>query len=232
MSGLAQALRAGGAALRDRGTSPEREHVQKIEDPVALERAQNERLRACDLERWYDSLEKHTFRTVTVALLPAEAEALVALYWLKKKAEEGEVVDIQKQQPDPAQLAALEALRARIAAGVAELSCAGGVFAKLSSRSPKDSRMCEKRAFEMVKTRLSALRDAQGAAAVDTNAVYAAVLGCGISALRLSTAEEIVECFSTSDRVCEDDIPLALSFPDQWSQHIVLREVRPRRRIL
>ena len=29
---------------------------------------------------------------------------------------------------------------------------------------------------------------------------------------------------STSDRVCTDDLPLALSFPDKWSQHIVLRQ--------
>ena len=34
-------------------------------------------------------------------------------------------------------------------------------------------------------------------------------------------------CFATSDRVCEDDLPLALSFPGSWSQHIVLREWVP-----
>ena len=31
-------------------------------------------------------------------------------------------------------------------------------------------------------------------------------------------------CFLTSDRVCTDDLPLALSFPDAWTQHIVLRK--------
>jgi len=49
-------------------------------------------------------------------------------------------------------------------------------------------------------------------------------MSAGIQALRLVSASEVLECFLTSDRVCEDDIPLALSFPHNWSQHIVLRE--------
>ena len=35
---------------------------------------------------------------------------------------------------------------------------------------------------------------------------------------------DVIECFLSSDRVCEDDIPLALGFLDCWSQHVVLRQ--------
>ena len=45
-----------------------------------------------------------------------------------------------------------------------------------------------------------------------------------IECLKLSTAAEVVECYLTSSRCCEDDIPLALGFLDAWSQHVVLRE--------
>jgi len=39
----------------------------------------------------------------------------------------------------------------------------------------------------------------------------------------MKTAEQILEMFLTSDRVCEDDLPLALQFPDKWSQHLIIR---------
>jgi hypothetical protein len=45
-----------------------------------------------------------------------------------------------------------------------------------------------------------------------------------VQCLRARSAAEVVEMFLTSDRVCEDDIPLALEHAHAWSQHIVLRE--------
>lgn len=45
----------------------------------------------------------------------------------------------------------------------------------------------------------------------------------GIESLKMKSAEQILETFLTSERVCEDDLPLALQFPERWSQHIVIR---------
>lgn len=103
-----------------------------------------------------------------------------------------------------------------------ELSSGGrGVFAKLSSRSPKDSTVCEARALARVQETLSSMRAA--GSALDTNTIFAVTTSCGIQALRCETAFDVLETFLTSERVCEDDLPLALSFPSSWSQHIAVR---------
>ncbi|MDP2438635.1 MAG: ATP-grasp domain-containing protein [archaeon] len=192
-----------------------------IGEGVALEREQNARLRAVDLESWYgNELEPFTFRTVFVPLTQDEARGVMAGYSARQAEEQGK----EGVALTTAQRQSLVELREKIAAGISELGAGdAGVFAKLSSRSPKDSRYCEARAFRMVVERLSLqLKEAGGA--VQPNDIVRAVMGCGIAALRLCTAEEVLDCFLTSDRVCEDDIPLALSFPHKWSQHIVLRE--------
>ena len=61
---------------------------------------------------------------------------------------------------------------------------------------------------------------------VDLNFVHTAVISSGIAALRCCSAADVIETLTTSDRVCTDDIPLALSFPSAWSQHVVLRQWR------
>ena len=67
-----------------------------------------------------------------------------------------------------------------------------------------------------------AVREAGGT--IDVNTVLTATMACGIQALRLTSAADVMECFLTSERVCEDDLLLALNFPNSWTQHIVLRE--------
>jgi hypothetical protein len=59
---------------------------------------------------------------------------------------------------------------------------------------------------------------------VDANVIVQAIMAASISCLRLTHAAEVIACLATSDRVCEDDIPLALSFPDCWGQHICIRK--------
>ena len=54
--------------------------------------------------------------------------------------------------------------------------------------------------------------------------VQVAITAATIECLKLENAQEVMHCFLTSDRVCTDDLPLALSFPDAWTQHIVLRQ--------
>ncbi len=96
------------------------------------------------------------------------------------------------------------------------------VFSKLSSRSPKDSTMCEAHALRLA---CDELLNAQSAGVcITTNVIYTAVVRSGISALRCNSAADVIEAFVTSERVCEDDLPLALSFGKEWSQHIVLRQ--------
>jgi hypothetical protein len=142
---------------------------------IAMERERQARLRACDIDAWYERLAPVTFKTRFVPLSSAEAQALIASYWAKRRG-----------QPLPdAELNSglLATLKGRIAAAMTELAPGAGVFAKLSSRSAKDSRFCEAKALERVKQRLTALRN-EGAT-IDTNAVLTACLACGIQALKL-----------------------------------------------
>ena len=172
-----------------------------ITEAVELEKEQQRRLRECDLEAWYESLKENTMRTELVDLSPQEARALQARFRHKETEETIEH---------------LERLEKRI-----ELTMTNnqsfvsndGVFAKLSSRSPKDSTFCQIKAMAFVKERLLRIDPAT----IDSNVVAEVIIQSSIDSLKLSNASEIIQCFATSDRVCEDDIPLALSFEKDWS---------------
>jgi hypothetical protein len=126
----------------------------------------------------------------------------------------------------------IDSLKLKISQAIQELSQAAGhpsessqpfcVFAKLSSRSPKDSRVCEAHALRMVCDEL--LARSHDGVVIDINTIQTVVMRAGIQSLRHADAESVLDSFLTSDRVCEDDLPLALSFPERWSQHIVIRE--------
>lgn len=97
------------------------------------------------------------------------------------------------------------------------------MFVKLSCRSPKDSIGRQQRAYELAASRLREWGLLHPGEMPDGNTLGEAVYFGTTNCLRLDDAEQVLECLSTSERVCEDDIPLALGFPAKWSQHIVLR---------
>ena len=170
-------------------------------DILKNEQEQNKRLRDCDIEAWYEQLKNYTFKTVFVEFTVAEAEEIVKRY-RKEKHDEEAILGLERKIDE-----ALKSFGGK------------GVFVKLSSRSPKDSTMCQNRAFSMITERIKA-----HGSPVSPNFVSETIMAATIESLELKTAQEIVLCLLTSERVVEDDIPLALSFPKQWSQHIVLRE--------
>jgi hypothetical protein len=129
-----------------RKVTPAPNTTATLRDDIVTEKAQNARLRACDIEAWYASLREHTFATECVPLSPAEARALVALYRAKKQhgdnARGYDGVDAEQQE-------LLSGLQQRIHDAMQALG-GGGVFVKMSSRSPKDSAMCLDRASDAV----------------------------------------------------------------------------------
>jgi len=154
----------------------EQHHQQSLRDALALEREQNARLRSVDLEAWYnEEMASFTFPTVFVAISQEEARAMVAGYWSRKQQQQqhGEqeasttsLPSKKKHDLTEGQSALLSELEKKIAEGIESLrkdssssSSFRGVFAKMSSRSPKDSRMCEARAYEAVVARLSSIQE-------------------------------------------------------------------------
>lgn len=111
---------------------------------VALEKRNNERLRAVDLESWYERLKEHTYKTVFVPITPVESRAIIKQYWRLKKAEQRAAAGDALSDSESTLLQLLEEKIADAMTGVN--SAGNGVFAKLSSRSPKDSRCVVQRA--------------------------------------------------------------------------------------
>jgi hypothetical protein len=175
---------------------------------VQRERELQAKLRSCDLERWVAPLAEHTFKSVFVELSVADARELIAEF---KRRKTGLRSDMQ----------ALASLHAQIETAIASLGTAA-CFAKLSSRSPKDSTAAMDRALTLVQTRLTERRDA--GLSVTANDVAAAIAAATTVSLKCSSAHDVIELMVTSERVCDDDLPLALEFAGNWSQHIVVRE--------
>jgi len=200
----------------------------------------NDRLRACDLEAWYEDLKDFTFPAVFLPLSPEDASTLMAWHvHLKKGDQDAAPPDVKER------IAELTARVHEAALSLAAPATGGGgaeeheaamgeleevsafppVFVKLSCRSPKDSQGRQVKARQLAKERLLQWREGRPASARPhgntlSDAVYAGAVNC----LRLESAEEVIDTLCTSERVCEDDIPLALSHASRvWTQHIVLR---------
>jgi hypothetical protein len=185
----------------------------------ALEREQylNQRLRDCDLEAWYEPLKKFTFPALFLPISQADGRAIMAYYWQHKAG--------RTMAPENTHLLADLVIRINEAGqGLLEQGEEfPNVFVKLSCRSPKDSDGRQQRAHELAASQLRDWCDEHPGQKPDGNTVGAAVYFGTTNCLRLTSADQVIECFGKSERVCEDDIPLALSFPAKWSQHIVLR---------
>jgi hypothetical protein len=107
-----------------------------------VEREQNARLRACDLDFWYSALEEFTFPTVFIPISPDEARALIRAYWSRKASRDG-FQPKQHHVETAESVRLLEGLEHRISSALKVLllqasesssPASSGVFAKLSSR--------------------------------------------------------------------------------------------------
>lgn len=165
--------------------------------------------------------DRDSYRSSFVELTVDEAHAMIAAYWRKNERDCEASRKAFAQCTLDQQASALATLRARLERVLSEDFGYGGVFAKLSSRSPKDSTYARDRAFEIVCRSL--LRKRAAVVDVDANLLAAEIMRATIESLKVNSVDELLELFLTSDRICEDDLPLALSFPDSWSQHIVIR---------
>jgi hypothetical protein len=186
-------------------------------DAIARERELQSRLRAVDwTESLYSRFISHTFRTVFIPLSIDDARNMLAAH------RSGATVANSAHSGDSS---LLSTLREKLVHAIRQLDSSDanhGVFAKLSSRSPKDSTISQQRALPLVCDAIR-LHVAHGGT-VTANLVATAIMNATIASLRCRSADDVVDLFLTSDRVCADDLPLALQFPAAWSQCIVVRQ--------
>lgn len=218
------------------GTPPDHTRGKTVVlNAVDQEKALNKRLRDCDIEAWYEPLQNFTYPANFVSISQDEGRAIMEYYWtLKMDTDTSQSVENEAILSNLASRLHNEAMRFSTSDTFPNL------FVKLSCRSPKDSKGRQEKAHALAAAYLhqtlsedgkfvNELRDdATGDGKLsrvlpDGNALCKAIYHATINCLKMESAEEVVNCLCTSERVCEDDLPLALTFPSAWSQHIILR---------
>lgn len=159
---------------------------------------------------WVDALGPATFRTVSLPLAHAEARAVYNAHF---------------KRADAADAAAMDSLRAKIAAALETHFAGCGAFVKLSTRSPKDV------PFDVLQPGDDAELDAAVNRELDATENAAdpneQLRAFGIAAarwMRVTSAEKALRLLVLSDRVSQD-LAKALEFPPSlFDEAVVLRE--------
>ncbi len=163
--------------------------------------------RECDLDRWYEALKDVTMRTEFIPLSMVEGRTLFDEWQLMAGSYREKQVDkVLSQQP----LLGLVNKLDKILKTYPE-----GAFARLGSRSPKDSKLIEERGGKF-------LEQEQGPRAppLDFNEELTRKLRDQIAGLRVRTSRELFALFFTSERI-RDDLEETIENGDR--QTIVLR---------
>jgi hypothetical protein len=182
---------------------------------VEQEKYLNQRLRDCDLESWYPALKNYTFPAEFVPVSVAEAKAIINRYWHLKR---GRIIS----DKDNGILHRLsQKLHDQIVNCFSDGVSFPSVFIKMSCRSPKDSAGRQTTARKIAMERIRHLES--NGHLITGNDLADAIYHGSIQCLKLESAEEVINTLCTSERVCEDDLPLALNFQNSWSQNIVVR---------
>jgi len=92
-----------------------------------------------------------------------------------------------------------------------------GSFVKLSSRSAKDATVGSEKTFNIYRELISKVSNPTD------NDRLIAINRAHILALRMTSANEIIQIFTSSERIY-DDLSLAFEEPDRWNQHFIFRE--------
>lgn len=175
---------------------------------------------AFDVEAWYEWLKPITFATRFLPLSLAQAKAMLQLYQHRY---------VGRLPPSRQQLGELRRLETEVQRCIDELAseASDGVFVRLSTRSPKDAVAvtpeCFERALQHVKAEVGMSGD--GSPAFTTNCQMVAISDC-MSQLSVSTGEEALQLFSSSERTYSD-LLTATASDDLYRAHplqIVVRE--------
>jgi hypothetical protein len=172
------------------------------------------KIHAVNLENWYDQLKDYTFETTFLDLSPAEAHALIRAFNHHKGKNPNNFTD------DDDRL--LKHLASRIDAVIVPYQNSSGAFVRLSTRSPKDAVIAQTKTQEFWKQELEAVGDPE-IAAKDENARLIALIKASTNALKVHSGEEAVNLIKVSER-SNEDLLLALEFPDSWDMKIIIRK--------
>eukprot|EP01126_Amoeba_proteus_P000652 TRINITY_DN10181_c0_g2_i1.p1 TRINITY_DN10181_c0_g2~~TRINITY_DN10181_c0_g2_i1.p1 ORF type:complete len:339 (-),score=65.66 TRINITY_DN10181_c0_g2_i1:105-1121(-) len=165
----------------------------------------NERVRECDLDRWYTALEDLTYPSIFHPITIPEAQAMREVYRLK---------ELGSPIPPSIQIT-IDTIEKGLQSAMDQFP--DGSFVKLSSRSAKDSSISGEHTKQIYRDLISKYEQPS------MNDKLVSIYRAHILALRLHHAREVLNMFLSSERI-DSDLDLALEFKDQWSQHFVVRK--------
>lgn len=175
---------------------------------------------ACDFDRWYPKLQSFTFPSEILPISPKLAQAMISFYRLSL--DDKQILTAK----DIALLKQLEIDIEKIMQRLMASHSAGGIFVRMSNRSPKDGNpLLEENVLNGMPHYQQELAKQGGN---DSNAKMIAYCSVQTSLLRCTTARQAMNLLLTSERV-HIDLNLALdcmqaSKADKWSTSIILRE--------
>jgi hypothetical protein len=179
------------------------------------------------VDKWYDGLEEHTFRTIFVPLSLEEGNALL---WSQREHAKTELKTSKIYKNDTKDMEAkykalLQSLERRIDEAAKQFP--GGFFIKLNTRSPKDAPIYQFRQQEMKDRLVRSYAELRATSEWDDNAETLVYLRTLNEVLRLTSGRDVLEIFRMSYRIHDD-----LSASTRWGEslfnsRLVLREWVP-----
>ena len=136
-----------------------------------------------NMDKYYESVEAFTFRTLFIAISQEDVRALLSFF-------------THPERLDPQQKALLDALSRKMDQGIAQVG--GEAFAKLSSRSPKDA------VDKFPELMLPILREQLQLFPNTDAGEYLAMRYSLMLAMRVKSAHEALRLFSFSSRIISD----------------------------
>lgn len=173
-------------------------------------------------EHWIDLLKDETFPTVLCPFLLEEAQVFINIYerlYANKGSEEICNTDWRNEITDN-EKACLDSMRTCLQKSMNVFTIDGYAFVKTSSRSAKDAPLVQNQLKELYCKELNAYPAPERS----ENIQITCLLKAAFAALRVKTAEKVVDMFVRSERIYQDLLLAAVNQKDKYNEHFVIRK--------
>ncbi|XP_053374671.1 uncharacterized protein LOC123531612 [Mercenaria mercenaria] len=173
-------------------------------------------------EHWIDLLKGETFPTVLCPFLLEEAQVFIGIYerlYLNKDHTDICNTDWRDKITD-SEKTCLEALTTRLQTSMNTYTKDGFAFVKTSSRSAKDAPLVQNHLKDLYRKELMTYPAEERS----ENVQIMCLLKAAFIALRVKTADEVVDMFMRSERIYQDLLLAAVNQKDKYHEHFVIRK--------
>ncbi|KAL5006465.1 hypothetical protein ScPMuIL_015271 [Solemya velum] len=175
-------------------------------------------------ENWLEILSTETFPSHLCPLTLEDAQLFLDVYTRNYKDKDTSVV-IQTEWRDTlseGEQIRVKELAERLQSSINIFTKGGGcVFVKTSSRSAKDAPMVQTHFKDLYKRYLSKNNEEERQ---NENTQVTCLLQAAFEAMKVSTAEQVLDMFMRSERIYQDLLLAAVNQKEVYNEHFVIRE--------